>query len=61
MQEDRLWISDPKATNHILQKSGYLYAKPREVQEMSALFNGLGLPSVEGEFPTAIGQLFQLV
>ena len=48
-QEDRLWIADPKAANHILQKSGYLYAKPSENQEISALFNDFGLPSGEGE------------
>jgi len=48
-QEDRLWIADPKAANHIIQKSGYLYAKPSENQEISALFNDFGLPSVEGE------------
>ena len=44
-----MWIADPKAANHILQKSGYLYAKPGENQEISALFNDFGLPSVEGE------------
>jgi len=51
-QEDRLWIADPKAVNHTLQKSGYLYAKPSEVQEQSALFNDHGIASVEGRFPT---------
>jgi len=52
VQEDRLWIADPKAINHILHKSGYLYAKPTEVQEQSALFNDHGIASVEGESRT---------
>ena len=27
LQEDRLWIADPKALHHILELSGYLYEK----------------------------------
>ena len=52
VQEDRLWIADPKAINHILHKSGYLYAKPSEIQEQSAIFIDRGIASVEGEFRT---------
>ena len=50
LQEDRLWIADPKAINHILQKSGYLYAKPGNTQERIALLSDRGIISVEGEF-----------
>jgi len=50
MQEDRLWIADPKAINHILQKSGYLYAKPNHIREGSALVAGHGIVWAEGEF-----------
>jgi len=60
-QEDRLWIADPKAANHILQKSGYLYAKPSENQEISALFNDFGLPSVEGEFSATNRSSYSLI
>jgi len=36
-QEDRLWVADPKAINHILQKSGYLYEKSSHVREQVSL------------------------
>ena len=49
VQEDRLWIADPKAINHILQKSGYLYAKPSNARERIALLGDGGVASVEGE------------
>ena len=55
VQEDRLWIADPKAINHILQKSGYLYAKPNHVREGSALTSGRGIIWAEGEFPVVTG------
>lgn len=61
VQEDRLWIADPKALNHILQKSGYLYAKPNDLQELSALIADRGIAAVEGELSTATNPLFYLV
>ena len=59
MQEDRLWIADPKAINHILQKSGYLYPKPNLVREGSALVAGHGIVWAEGEFPIVTDPFFQ--
>jgi len=55
LQEDILWIADPKAINHILHKSGYLYAKPANFREGIALLTGRGILSAEGEFLTTIG------
>ena len=60
MQEDALWIADPKATNHILQKSGYLYEKPANFREGIALLTGRGILSAEGELPTTINPFFWL-
>ena len=60
VQEDRLWITDPKAANHILQKSGYLYAKPDNVRDGAALMSGRGIVWAEGEFPIVTGSFFQL-
>jgi len=55
-QEDRLWVADPKAINHILQKSGYLYEKSSNVREQVALVTDRSsILSVEGESPVAIG------
>ena len=54
VQEDRLWIADPKALNHILQKSGYLYAKPNNVQERTALLTDRGIIWAEGELSITI-------
>ena len=51
MQEDRLWIADPAAINHILHKSGYVYAKPSNLRERSGLFTGQGLVWAIGKFP----------
>ena len=56
VQEDRLWIADPKALNHILQKSGYLYGKPDSIQEQSALLTGHGIGSAEGGLSVTIGR-----
>ena len=56
-QEDRLWVADPKVINHVLQKSGYLYAKPSDLQEQAALLTDRGIVSVEGEMPTIVGKL----
>ena len=50
VQEDCLWIADPRALNHILHKSGYLYEKPSNTQEQTALFADRSVISVEGEF-----------
>ena len=50
MQEDRLWIADPAALNHIFHKSGYVYSKPGNIRERSALFTGQGLVWANGEF-----------
>ena len=55
VQEDLLWIADPKAISHILQKSGYLYAKPANFREGIALLTGHGILSAEGESSTRIG------
>jgi len=47
VQEVRLLVADPKAINHILQKSGYLYAKPGTAQE--GIVFGHGILWAEGE------------
>lgn len=44
-----LWIADPKAISHILQKTGYLYAKPSSTREGSALVTDRGISWAEGE------------
>ena len=49
-QEDRLWVADPKAINHILQKSGYLYEKSSNIREQVALVAGrTSILATEGE------------
>ena len=54
MQEDRLWIADPKALNHILQKSGYLYEKSSDIRERAGLLTDHGILWAEGELPAVI-------
>ena len=54
IQGDRLWIADPAALNHILQKSGYLYAKPSNNRERARLFTDRGLLWANGEFPATV-------
>ena len=54
LQEDRLWITDPKAINHILQKSGYLYAKLAGLQEGMGLVTGRGLLWAGGKFSSMV-------
>jgi len=54
LQEDRLWIADPKAINHIIQKSGYLYAKSSDILERAGLLTDHGIFWAEGEFPIVI-------
>ena len=57
-QEDRLWIADPRAINHILQKSGYLYAKTTDARELAGLVaDPSGILSAEGELPVTINPL----
>ena len=56
-----MWIADPKAINHILQKSGYFYAKPSDAQERIALLSDRGIISVEGESSTTISPVFEVV
>ena len=49
VQENRLWIADPKAINHIMQKSGYFYTKPSDAREQIALLaDRRGIGTVEG-------------
>ena len=49
VQENRLWVADPKAINHIMQKSGYFYTKPNDAREQIALLaDRRGIGSVEG-------------
>jgi len=59
VQEDRLWVADPKAINHILQKSGYLYAKPNNIREGSALTSGRGILWAEGKFYIVTSPFFR--
>ena len=55
MQEDRLWIADPAALNHILHKSGYMYAKPSNIREQAGLLTDQGLAWANGEFSATMG------
>ena len=44
-----MWIADPKGIHHILQKSGYFYAKPSSARELVVLLVGRnGIGSAEG-------------
>ena len=54
VREDRLWIADPNVPNYILQKFGYLYAKPNNVQERAAFSTDCGIVWAEGELPITI-------
>ena len=49
MQEERLWIADPKAVHHILQASSYEYEKPPHNKVQREMLVDKGLASVEGE------------
>ena len=55
VQENCLWVADPKAINHIHQKSGYLYTKQDVLRERLALVADRGILWVQGEFPAMIG------
>ena len=48
MQEDRLWVADPKAINHILKNSCTVYRKPDSIRELSAMILDRGLAWAEG-------------
>jgi len=52
VQEERLWVADPKAIHHILQKPGHLYLKPDDGRERAALLAGQGILWAEGKLPT---------
>ena len=54
-------MADPKAINHILQKSGYLYTKPNNTRERVALVADRGILWAQGEFSTAISPRSHLV
>lgn len=43
LQEDRLWVADPKGLHHILALSGYLYEKPYVYRERHAVTLDRGL------------------
>ena len=57
VQEDCLWVADPKALNHILQKSGYSYAKPNNINEVIVLLADRGVASVGGELSITVRHL----
>ena len=50
MQEERLWIADPKAIHHILQSSNHLYEKPYINRELAMPSMGRGLIWAGGGF-----------
>ena len=51
LQDERLWIADPKAIHHILQGTSYLYQRPSYFSEILESVFDKGLVSVEGVFP----------
>ena len=51
MQEERLWVSDPKAINHIFQGANRLYERPHFIKEQIAVLTKGGLNSVDGKLP----------
>jgi len=53
VQEERLWITDPKAVHRILQGSGYLYEKLSSSRERLATITDKGLVWAVGELPLA--------
>jgi len=48
-QEERLWVADPKAINHIFRNSGTLYKKTDRVREAIALVLDPGLSWADGK------------
>ena len=51
MQEDRLWVADPKAIHHILHGPDRLYEKPRFIRESVVALVGWGVATVGGGSP----------
>ena len=51
VQEDRLWIADPKAVHHVIQGSSHMYKKPSSERGRFALVMDRGLVWAEGEPP----------
>ena len=49
IQEERLWIADPKAIHYILQGTSYVFEKPRITRELHSTVLDMGLVTVEGE------------
>ena len=49
VQEERLWIADPKAIHHILHSPDSLYVKPSVHMEKNAMLTDRGVAAVEGE------------
>lgn len=47
-QEERLWIADPKAINHVLKNSTTLYRKPDNLRELISLTLDHGLAWADG-------------
>ena len=48
VQEDRLWVADPKAINHILRNSCTVYRKPTKEREFIAMVLDRGLSWADG-------------
>jgi len=61
VQEDRLWIADPAALNHVLQKTGRLYGGSRGAQERAALVAGRGIFWAQGDLPAIASPFLFLV
>jgi hypothetical protein len=49
IQENRLWIADPKAVHHIHQAACYQCEKPSHTKGLVEMLIDRGLVSVEGE------------
>jgi hypothetical protein len=51
MQEERLWVADPKAIHRIFQGTSYLYQKPTADRVLLAMVLDRGLSWSEGNSP----------
>ena len=47
-QEDRLWVADPKAINHVLKNSCTVYRKLEGTREIQAMVFDRGLTWADG-------------
>jgi len=47
-QEERLWVADPKAINHILKNSGVIYKKLSSTRELIVMILDRGLAWADG-------------